>query len=210
MSSGLRKKRAFTLVELLIVIGIIGVLIGILMPALAGVRARANSIKCQANLRQCGLYLLTYTNEWKGWYFPPNLGANMPRDKRWPNAVFKPPIWNPPWMLCPSDEMPAEEHSYLLNDHLHLRKIRAHTRDLGGLSSTEIVLMGEKRSDYPDYYMNRTDYPTRVEPHRHGIQYGSNYLFLDGHVDTLHKAQSLKGIDPWDVPTTAPATVPAP
>jgi len=32
--------------------------------------------------------------------------------------VFKPAVWNPPVMTCPEDVEPAEEHSYILNDHL--------------------------------------------------------------------------------------------
>jgi prepilin-type N-terminal cleavage/methylation domain-containing protein/prepilin-type processing-associated H-X9-DG protein len=194
----------FTLVELLVVIGIIALLIAMLMPALQRAREQAMSVACQSNLRQIGYELEMYANNWRGWMFPPRLGANRPRDERWPVHVFNPPVWNPPVMLCPADFEPDEEHSYLLNDHLHLRGIRRGSTNLAGLSSSDIVLMGEKRTDYNDYYMNRGDYDTRVEPWRHGRRIGSNYLFFDLSVRTNAPVEAIGGFDPWDVPVEEP------
>jgi prepilin-type N-terminal cleavage/methylation domain-containing protein len=70
MSRNRHLRRAFTLVELLVVIAIIAVLIAILLPALAAAREQANVAKCLSNLRQIGTAMNMYTAEFKGWGVP--------------------------------------------------------------------------------------------------------------------------------------------
>ncbi len=64
------RKRAFTLVELLVVIGIIAVLISILLPALNKARETAMKTQCLSNLHQFVLADQMYMNQSKGWHVP--------------------------------------------------------------------------------------------------------------------------------------------
>jgi prepilin-type N-terminal cleavage/methylation domain-containing protein len=61
-----RKRAAFTLVELLVVIGIIAVLISILLPALSKAREQANRAQCLSNQKQIVAAILMYAGENKG------------------------------------------------------------------------------------------------------------------------------------------------
>jgi prepilin-type N-terminal cleavage/methylation domain-containing protein/prepilin-type processing-associated H-X9-DG protein len=70
-TAGARHARGFTLVELLVVIGIISVLISILLPAVSRVRASASTVVCLANLRQVGQGLVMYAGSFSG-YIPPS------------------------------------------------------------------------------------------------------------------------------------------
>jgi prepilin-type N-terminal cleavage/methylation domain-containing protein len=122
-----RNRRGFTLVELLVVIGIIALLIAILMPALAKAKEQANRTSCMSNLRQLAAAMLMYTDENKG-YFPHCAAGTYEddwiywqsgRDKdqgrlvKYMGRKFSPKIYR-----CPSDDsfsIRSYQYSYTVN-----------------------------------------------------------------------------------------------
>jgi prepilin-type N-terminal cleavage/methylation domain-containing protein/prepilin-type processing-associated H-X9-DG protein len=219
------RKRGFTLVELLVVLAIIALLISLLVPALASARRQSLSVKCKANLRTNYMMMLMYadTPANHDWFAPPDLGCPpYPPEKCWPSVVFAPHAL-PVTMICPADEEPAASHSYVLNDHVMKRKIRHGKTGERGLSPSDIILMGEKKSDWLDFYMEykinpatglpmdgTSDFWRLVEKYRHGLQLGSNYLMLDGSVISKAPNEAEGGMDPWEPRLSAPETQPVP
>jgi prepilin-type processing-associated H-X9-DG protein/prepilin-type N-terminal cleavage/methylation domain-containing protein len=93
MVSPPRHCRAFTLVELLVVIGIIAVLVGVLLPALNRARATAIRLQCASTLRQFGVADQMYLNLYKNWHIPgywtsssATYSDDKPTNRCWPGV----------------------------------------------------------------------------------------------------------------------------
>jgi prepilin-type N-terminal cleavage/methylation domain-containing protein/prepilin-type processing-associated H-X9-DG protein len=108
-----QRRAAFTLIELLVVIAIIAILAAILFPVFAQAREKARQITCVSNLKQIGLAINMYKQDYDEIYVPrdlPNLGGTPPLIKWLKNAedpatdpdLVGPYIKNIPIRQCPS------------------------------------------------------------------------------------------------------------
>jgi prepilin-type processing-associated H-X9-DG protein len=135
---------------------------------------------------------------------PPTYDVNAYSEDPYQPDVYPAEPYTPPLLRCPADVDPFEAHSYVLNAHLCQKGIKAGSKDLGGLTPSDVIIAGEKYSLIRDYYMQASDFIRVVERFRHGRSLGSNYLYMDAHVGTVMPREALTGVDPWDPPTPTP------
>ena len=153
------RQAAFTLVELLVVIGIIALLIAILMPSLSRARQQSQRIACMSNMRQLGMATMQYTTENKGW-FPRAAGGGSAFDDwiYWESArattrdegrlvKYLGTRFVEAHYICPSDNLNGHltyPYSYTMNEFMG-GVVAANNGDLHGrIKVTQVKRSAEK------------------------------------------------------------------
>lgn len=188
-----KHRKSFTLIELLVVISIIAILAAILLPALRTARDKAKQTACMNNMKQIGLAILMYADDWDDW-LP---SAQFANGKLWyeNDSPLYPYITNLDTQLdwCPSGG-PERWDRYGLNvDICYFRswgttrynKLSKYTTPNRTLILNEVKFNpGESASIYcTAYYRVFAGYMASFYAYRHSG--GMNVLFLDGHVEWL-------------------------
>ncbi len=204
------KKSAFTLIELLVVIAIIAILAAILFPVFARARENARRSSCQSNLKQIGLGLLQYSQDYDEKFMSENDGVNAYKQTIQP-YLKSAQIWACPsnpqnsniaFPAVPSQNLPAIVISYSSNP----RVIVPSWSGTSGLalsfvqSPSQKIIITESFNPYGFVYPWMT-----VDDARNSGWAGHlgtfNNLFIDGHVKAYRPTQTASPFNMWGTMT---------
>lgn len=214
------KKKGFTLIELLVVIAIIAILAAILFPVFARARENARRASCQSNLKQIGLGVLQYTQDYDEKYpsrymnyTPANSTTN---GVAWREAI-QPYVKSTQLFACPSNTGNSDKtwpqfvipRSYSINGSEDTNSTGGNapagddgrSASLASISSSaQCILVGESNPkwQWPEY--NITDNGSPFVPGHLG---NVNFLFCDGHVKALKPTATIRGANMWTIQDTS-------
>jgi len=195
--------RAFTLVELLVVISVIALLMAILVPALGKARGTANRTLCMSNLRQIGVAMRSYLDDNRDIF--PLCSAEPWVITDTSNPEYAPPITKtlgkilkePKVFICKADTKPTPPYhlrtgntSYWYNGRTQNLMNGQWTDNLGGITITQypLVQQGAKEKDIDVMSDFDAVHPGYTGTYR--LRKGQkNYLYADWHVSNYVKQE---------------------
>ena len=201
-----KRPKAFTLVEMLVVLAIASVFASIIYPTFLKAQAKARQTTCQSNLRQIGLAISIYNQDYDGRYpyavdpidrllqsewtrtFP-NLGSDMSNIKD-VQQVLEPYAGSPQLFRCPADL------GFTTPDYIPVtaNALPSSYEKFGTSYYYRTELAGYKLGDFSVEFPNKINVMFELVGFWHGgvDPENSRYqtLFADGHVDTLNRSQT--------------------
>ena len=193
-------RRAFTLVELLVVIAIIAILAAILFPVFAKAREKARQSSCQSNQKQLGLAVMQYVQDYDEMmpysYDAVNCDNYMSAPERLASYIKNVQIWSCPSAAKVSAAANGVACSYFGNGvvfyaHPSLAQIK---RPAEGVVFWEFMETRNQFYRRPNY--SGAGYGGAVSAGRYGAIHneGGNYSFIDGHVKWRREQDATMGI----------------
>ena len=187
-----RKPQGFTLIELLVVIAIIAILAGILFPVVARAREKARQTNCVSNLRQLGMAIRMYANDWSCQY-PQDKYIGNSNERKWRlvgpllrYTTDEPGIW-----YCPSSAIATRYDRTV---------VKSSTNWAQGYITYNYfswLLRDPKRNKFtprkltelndPDSWLMSCWFQMGAAPFFHSFQHARilPVLMVDGHVETI-------------------------
>ena len=205
--------RAFTIIELLLVITIIALLMAMLFPVITNAKSRVRRIECLSNLKQVSLALMLRADDWGGEFAARAATTNWIR-------VLAPYYADPRIIRCPT-ESPQVSRTYIMNGFNDLFEANLSVLEFlefmdwrwpHGIQQSAVpdpsdtITFGEKLSSshhvHCDLLQNGGNDFEEIDQRRHSggkAGAGSNFAFADGSVRFLAEGDSLSPQNLWAV-----------